>query len=126
MEIFSILPRQLTEGASVITPNQCTAAPTTGTQVVQKSSPKSQNKRRPLCGQRFLVLSLMTTCVLIFHTPQQVYVTWWFITQIDVPSVLAPFNLMLAVPAVMDPILFTVTLSDVQKAVLGFVRMRMR
>ena len=126
MEVFSVWRRHVTDGASVIISDQGIPSPSIGPRVLQKPPGKTQKSPSLICGQRFLVLTLMTTSILIFHTPLQAFVTWWFITQIDVPSLLTPFNLMLAVPAVMDPILFTVTLSDVQKAVLDFVRMRMR
>ena len=126
MKVFPICPRHSTDVASAAISDQCVPAPRDGIQVFQKPPPKKQCRRSQVCGQRSLVLSLMTLSILIFHTPQQVYVTLWFITEIDVPSVLAPFNLMLAVPAILDPILFTITLSDVRKVVLGFFRMGIR
>ncbi|GAV00684.1 hypothetical protein RvY_11498 [Ramazzottius varieornatus] len=119
MEVSTIFPQYGTGGTSIGITNEATRA----SRATRSTTGKvRQKRRRPFCGQRFLVLTLMTTCVLLFHTPQQVYVTWWFITQIDIPSVLAPFNLMLAVPSVMDPILFTMTLTDVRRAMLKFFR----
>ncbi|GAV00778.1 hypothetical protein RvY_11579 [Ramazzottius varieornatus] len=119
MEVLSAYPQYLTQGASIVTTNETLP---TSRATRSKTGQVRHERRRPFFGQRFLVLTLMTTCVLLFHTPQQVYVTWWFITRIDIPSVLDPFNLMLAVPSVMDPILFTMTLTDVRKAMAQLVR----
>ncbi|GAV00686.1 hypothetical protein RvY_11500 [Ramazzottius varieornatus] len=75
----------------------------------------------PVCGQRFLVLTLMMLLILICHTPEQVQDTMWLITQDDF-SLGGTLVLLMAIPTVLNPLLFAITLADLRQALLKSFR----
>lgn len=63
----------------------------------------------------------MTLVILVCHTPEQVQDTMWFITRNDF-GMGGTLVLLMAIPTVLDPLLFAITLTDLRQALLKFLR----